>query len=549
MPFTYEDSLQGERRNALTIPSARSEVLTEQFAISFEENPIMAYRRFSELAEDQVTGPRLSADTARARLKDAGMENDLTIAPGGISEKALLTLMDRKRVEKRRQEIFSRSEGGFTEGAARLGVAVATTLSDPISAGLNFVPIAGQARYARWLNAARSFGGRAAVRVGVGAAEGVAGAAIAEVPIYAMRTQEQADYDMVDSLLNVALGGVIGAGLHATVGSAAEVLARRRPTPEVAASSSERIEPTIGDPARASEPLPDDIQRVIFQSGAEGAVARMPSMARERALREAVAQAVEGQQIDVGTFVRATAQQIETQEFRVWFDGSKVVDEAGQPLRVFHGTTRSFDSFQADAGRAIQADPNATGFYFTRYAEDASNYAVSAAGSRDGANVQPAYVAIRNPYQWPADGLPPALITKEQRAALEAQGYDGVIYRHGEEVVAFRPEQIKSAIGNSGRFDPQSQSLTDPIDTELQAAIEHAEVTLARDVEPTTEGALKAAEEEASLAMADVTELAKRLDVNVKSDPEMVAALEGAEKAERWARVAELATVCLVRGG
>jgi len=36
---------------------------------------------------------------------------------------------------------------------------------------------------------------------------------------------------------------------------------------------------------------------------------------------------------------------IETPAFKQWFSGSKVVDGVGQPLRVYHGTTADFDSF------------------------------------------------------------------------------------------------------------------------------------------------------------------------------------------------------------
>ncbi|MBK9496982.1 MAG: hypothetical protein IPO08_21225 [Xanthomonadales bacterium] len=51
--------------------------------------------------------------------------------------------------------------------------------------------------------------------------------------------------------------------------------------------------------------------------------------------------------------------------------------------------------------------------------------------------------------------------------ALAEAGHDGIIgaYPDGSrEYVAFRPEQIKSATANSGRFDPQTASLTDAED-------------------------------------------------------------------------------------
>lgn len=152
-------------------------------------------------------------------------------------------------------------------------------------------------------------------------------------------------------------------------------------------------------------------------------------------------------------FQRGAGDQIETPEFKRWFGESKVVDAEGKPQVVYHGTNKTFDVFDADAARSIQTDATAQGFYLTRYPEDASGYATGRSG-RDGANILPVFVSLQNPYVWPSDDLPPTRITAAKRAELESQGHDGIIYRDGEEVVAFRPEQIKSATGNNGQFDP-----------------------------------------------------------------------------------------------
>jgi hypothetical protein len=52
------------------------------------------------------------------------------------------------------------------------------------------------------------------------------------------------------------------------------------------------------------------------------------------------------------------------------------------------------------------------------------------------------------------------------QAAVEAAGYDGLVYknrverdRFGDSFVVFRPEQIKSAIGNRGTFDPDDPNI------------------------------------------------------------------------------------------
>lgn len=548
MPYLYEDTVRGESRNVLTVPSSREDVLTETFASAFEENPIMAVSRWQSLREDQRTGPKLDAASARTRLKDAGMEKDLQVSDSGITEAALSTLMERKRIEKRRQETFARSEGGFAEGAERLGIAFATTLVDPISMGLNFVPVVGQARYARWLAGAGSLAARVGVRAGVGAAEGVVGAAIGELPVYAMRTQEQADYDAVDSLMNVTFGGVIGAGLHTTVGTLGELLAKRLPQREPA-PRTERVEPKIeGAPARTSEPLPADVQRLLLDEvEAAKLVERMSPDAQQAALRAAVGQAVEGRAINVEPIIQsAPVRQTETPEFREWFGGSKITDEAGQPLRVYHGTPwPEFDSFDmSKAGKNTGNRPENVALHFTDSTRAANYYAD--VGGPNGA-VMPMYLTMKNPLisDEPVIGRPDI-------DAAKAAGHDGIIARKstktGNEYIVFDPKQAKSAIGNSGRFDPQSASLTDPIDPEFTAAQKSADETFAREIEPTIEANLKAAEEEASLAEADAKALLKRLGLEL-DDPDTAAVAEGIERAERWARAAELATVCLVRGG
>src|SRR5690606_33099644 len=104
VPIVYEDTVRGRVRSAFELPSSRGEVLTETFAQAYEENPIAAVGRMLELSEDKRTGPRLDLQSARARLAEAGMESDIEVGEGGITEAALTTLIERKRVEKRRQE-------------------------------------------------------------------------------------------------------------------------------------------------------------------------------------------------------------------------------------------------------------------------------------------------------------------------------------------------------------------------------------------------------------------------------------------------------------
>lgn len=142
-----------------------------------------------------------------------------------------------------------------------------------------------------------------------------------------------------------------------------------------------------------------------------------------------------------GTLGQSARDQTETPEFKRWFGGSKVVDAQGKPLVVYHGTASDITEFD---NRSVYEG----GIYFAqdpRYATGRARIAEKM-GHGPAANVMPAYVKITNPA--------PAEMSVAQ---AKDEGYDGVI--RGNEVVAFRPEQIKSATGNRGTFDPNDPSI------------------------------------------------------------------------------------------
>jgi hypothetical protein len=91
--------------------------------------------------------------------------------------------------------------------------------------------------------------------------------------------------------------------------------------------------------------------------------------------------------------------QTETPEFKSWFGESKVVDDGGAPLVVYHGTNRSFDEFAPSKGSSKTGNPNAQlGFFFTDSPVEASRYAKD--WGAEGGNVVPAYLSIRRPTRW-----------------------------------------------------------------------------------------------------------------------------------------------------
>ncbi|MDQ1817287.1 PLxRFG domain-containing protein [Massilia sp. CCM 9210] len=161
--------------------------------------------------------------------------------------------------------------------------------------------------------------------------------------------------------------------------------------------------------------------------------------------------------------------------FQAWFGNSKVVKDDGTPMTVYHGTSADIRTFQASAGWYGR------GIYFAHDPAWASEFAEeSGLDSGGGDNVIPAYLSLQRPFIFRdntngaasniqlmrelgisereidlaigADDNAADLITD----TLESMGHDGlmVISPDGNEYMALYPEQIKSAVGNSGAFAP-----------------------------------------------------------------------------------------------
>lgn len=150
--------------------------------------------------------------------------------------------------------------------------------------------------------------------------------------------------------------------------------------------------------------------------------------------------------------------------FKDWFTESAVVDTAGQPLVVFHGTRKSFDAF--DSTNSIFDDG---ALFFTDNAGAAENYARdSDLRLRKGSHIIPVYLRILDPLRIDFGGDSDIDGLMEVREEAIAKGHDGVIalntndgYGLMNQYVCFSAHQIKSALGNSGLYLHHSASLTD----------------------------------------------------------------------------------------
>jgi hypothetical protein len=164
----------------------------------------------------------------------------------------------------------------------------------------------------------------------------------------------------------------------------------------------------------------------------------------------------------------------ENPSFKKWFRNSKVVDENGQPLVLYHGTNADFSEFiYSKFGNNTDAPLSALGFYFTAEHELASKFTKGKNWMKGGkykknANLIAVYLSLQNPkymtaHEWLHMSGRSILSIKELREDLISQGYDGIIIEPlkydftGElktpQYVAFFSNLVKSAIGNNGDFD------------------------------------------------------------------------------------------------
>ena len=119
---------------------------------------------------------------------------------------------------------------------------------------------------------------------------------------------------------------------------------------------------------------------------------------------------------------------------------SRVVDENGEPLVVYHGTRNEFTAFDRDR-IGERGSVRGPGFYFTSEYGQAYRFAngmFSRPGDGGSGNIMPVFLSIKNPNR-AAKGV-----------VLPDGKFDGVI--DGQMYVAFFPEQIKSATDNAGTF-------------------------------------------------------------------------------------------------
>ena len=179
-------------------------------------------------------------------------------------------------------------------------------------------------------------------------------------------------------------------------------------------------------------------------------------------------------------------------EQKKFFAGSKVRDEDGNLLVVYHGTDADFTVFDASKGRA---NMDIQGMFFSPWELDAQGY---------GKNVSAYYLNITNPASEALGYKALNMFKGENNAGVKAReylqslGYDGV-NNGDEEYIAFYPEQIK-LVDNTSPTESQDIRYSLMEDAQYMA-----------DIDKAVSEATQKADDELKAAQAQVKDLRKQL--------------------------------------
>lgn len=152
----------------------------------------------------------------------------------------------------------------------------------------------------------------------------------------------------------------------------------------------------------------------------------------------------------------AKSEPVESDAFKKWFGDSKVVDDEGNPLVVYHGTISDFHTFdEAKRPEENEGDLSSLGIWFSNKPKVAGIFADI--NKEAGSNIMPAYLSIDKMYKasrGEIEALRDHSGYDDFRQDLQDRGYDGISIpgpHRSTSYVAFSPTQIKSVF-NSGEF-------------------------------------------------------------------------------------------------
>ena len=193
---------------------------------SLEPGPVYYTDRFgtmqpSPMQAIDLTDPmyhRMTLEEANDQGKDIGLR---------FSEPPTRAQFDYLAETKRKENSLAETLGHAplfsVRGGLNMAAGLAASAADPLNLAVSFVPVVGEARYARMIE---RFGTQSA-RLFKGAIEGGVGTAAITPVIYAQAQTLQQNYDASQIFNDIILGAALGGGLHWAGGAVADLASGR----------------------------------------------------------------------------------------------------------------------------------------------------------------------------------------------------------------------------------------------------------------------------------------------------------------------------------
>lgn len=194
------------------------DVLANTWDETLEFNPTTSLSRLMQ--QDDPDAKTLSPEEANEKYSIGSLKFDEP-----VNEAAAKRQYEANFAAAKRSEVGRLGPQGFLPTVAKFGVAIAGSAIDPLNIASAFVPELALGRFAAGAAAV----GRTATmgqRAAFGVAEGAVGAALVEPLPYFAAQKDRLEYGLADSMLNIAVGGVLGGGLH-SIGRAMELRRER----------------------------------------------------------------------------------------------------------------------------------------------------------------------------------------------------------------------------------------------------------------------------------------------------------------------------------
>ena len=194
-------------------------------------------------------------------------------------------------------------------------------------------------------------------------------------------------------------------------------------------------------------------------------------------------------------------------------DCSKIVDENGEPLVVYHGSDAEFEVFDRTKGRSGM---DIQGMFFSPWDYESEGY---------GKNVRAFFLNIKNPatgsksYEVFSKYESENYAGIKARDELEHSSYDGVVSGDMEdedlEFIAFEPNQIKSATDNNGAFSPDDANIyhqKDSLDNDMADSDNESRISDAVFQKYLNDGIMEMVRDKVSAEIAEHVNLADMAD-------------------------------------